>query len=79
MTEKIKLKVYRELSTCLRDTFDRCITRSIDLEDKYRRMGPVGANREDVEAWDFIRLVDLVGELLADNLRLREQEAKNGK
>jgi hypothetical protein len=72
--EKIKLKIHRELSTCQRDTIDRCITKAIDLEDKYRRMGPVGANRENVEAWDFIRLVDLACELLADNLRLREQE-----
>lgn len=74
MTEKIKLKIYRELPIILKETCDRCVTKAVDLEDHYRRMGAMGARREDVEAWDFIRLVDLACELLADNLRLREQE-----
>ncbi len=74
MQDKIKLKIYRELPIILKETCDRCVTKAVDLEDHYRRMGPVGARREDMEAWDFIRLVALTCELLGDNLRLKEQE-----
>lgn len=79
MQDKIKLKIYRELPIHLKETCDRCVTKAVNLEDHYRRMKSFGDKHEDMEGWDFIRLVDLACELLADNLRLKEQEERNGK
>lgn len=77
--EKIKLKVYRDLPLWVREAFDRCVDRSIDLQYQYKHASEIRMSFDDLSGWDFIGLVGLASQLLGDNLRLKEQEEQNGK